>query len=528
MLGYAALPAFFLLYAEDVLDLEAAAASFLLAGFGVATGAAVLAAGRVRSPERLRPLLILGIVLMGAGFLLVSLVAELLLVAGALALVAVGFGLISTVGFPLFSALIPPGEAGGYTALFFSVRAIGSTIALPAAGWLIAATGSYRSLFVLGGVATFAALLPLSRDALASAPRAALARVPGPRWLATWAGSLAVLAAIVLAAGRLVAATPLERLDEELFRLVNGLGPGPEALWTVLDPHTRNYVMLVALAGTLALLTRPPRVLSVLAQTLASALLAWGLLEGVYALYDRPRPEEALGASAVSLNGHSWAQLESFPSGHMAITVALAAAAAFAFPRLRQLFWAYVLAVAFTRVMFGAHFPLDVLAGTAVGYGSALAVQALFSHAAVASSRNVASVYRPPLARDSVAALMPTYGDVPARDLVEETLRHVGRLLIVDDGSPRATAASSTASRANPMWSFCACRPTGARATPCAQGSPSCSASIPGPRRCSSSTQTASTRRRRFPHSSRPPRRPISSSATASATSAQCPRTGGR
>ena len=440
VLGYAALPVFFILYAEDVLGLETAAASLFLAGFGVATAAAILAAGRVRDPARLRPLLVLGIVLMGGGFLLVSVFAELLLVGAALALVAVGFGLISTVGFPLFASLIPEGEAGGYTALFFSVRSISSTIALPTAGWLIAITGSYRSLFVLGGLATLAALVPLSRGVAVSAPRILLSRMPGLRWLATWASLLGLLALLVLGFGRLIAATPLQRLDEELFRLVNDLGPGPEALWTLLDPHTRNYVALVALGGTVALLSRPPRVMLVLAQTLASALLAWGLLEALYAVYDRPRPEEVVAASEISLNGHSWARLESFPSGHLAITTALVLALAFAFPRLRRALWAYVLAVAFTRVLFGAHFPLDVLAGIVIGYGSALAVHAFFRQMALASNPAPVHVSRAALSRDTVAALMPTYGDVPSGELVAETMRHAGRLLIVDDGSPEKAA----------------------------------------------------------------------------------------
>jgi membrane-associated phospholipid phosphatase len=441
VLGYAALPAFFLLYAEDVLGLEAASASLFLAGFGVATAAAVLGAGRVRSPSRMRPLLLLGIALMGVGFLVVSLVADLFLVGAALAFVAVGFGLISTVGFPLFSSLIPEGEAGGYTALFFSVRSISSTIALPTAGWLIAVTGSYRSLFVLGGLATLAALVPLSRNAAASAPRAALARLPRRPWLAGWAVALALLALLTLGAGRLVISTPLRWLDEELFRLVNGLGPGPDVLWTVFDPHTRNYVLLVALVGTLALLVRPPRVVSTLTEMLGSALVAWILLETVYALYDRPRPEEVFGASSISLDGHSWARLESFPSGHMTLTTALAVSAAFAFPRLRRALWAYVLAVAFTRVVFGAHFPFDTLAGIGLGYGSAVGVHVL-ARQIEGKARSAAGAVPtlPSLRVDSVAALMPTFGDIPSRELVEETSRHVARLLIVDDGSPAETA----------------------------------------------------------------------------------------
>ena len=50
VLGYAALPTFFVLYAERELDLRATTASVLLPGIGVGTGAATLAAGRVKTP----------------------------------------------------------------------------------------------------------------------------------------------------------------------------------------------------------------------------------------------------------------------------------------------------------------------------------------------------------------------------------------------------------------------------------------------------------------------------------------------
>ena len=70
VLGYAALPAFFLLYAKDVLHLSPAAASLILVGFGVLTAAAIAAAGRARNPERHRSLLLAAVTLMGVGFLL--------------------------------------------------------------------------------------------------------------------------------------------------------------------------------------------------------------------------------------------------------------------------------------------------------------------------------------------------------------------------------------------------------------------------------------------------------------------------
>jgi MFS family permease len=83
---------------------------------------------------------------------------------------AAGFGLVSTLGFSLFASLIPRGESGGYTALYYSLRAVASALAVPVAGLAVAASGSYRSIFLLGGGATLAALVPL---AFALSPRAA-------------------------------------------------------------------------------------------------------------------------------------------------------------------------------------------------------------------------------------------------------------------------------------------------------------------------------------------------------------------
>ena len=162
VLGYAALPVFFILYAKNVLGLGTAVASLWLAAFAVASGLAMAASGRLRSRRLHKPFLVLGVALMGAGFLGVASTMSLLGVSLAVLPAALGSGMISTLGFSLFAALIPQGEAGGYTALYFSLRAAAAMVALPLAGWLIVATGSYRSLFVLGGIATLGALLPLA------------------------------------------------------------------------------------------------------------------------------------------------------------------------------------------------------------------------------------------------------------------------------------------------------------------------------------------------------------------------------
>ena len=162
MIGYAALPVFFVLYAQRVLGLDALRASLWLAAFAVAAGAVMAAASFLRRPRLHKPFLGLGVALMGAGFLAASAFTSLMWVSVACASAAVGFGLVSTLGFSLFAALIPRGQAGGYTALYYSLRAAASAVAVPVAGLTIAASGSYRSLFLLGGTATLAALVPLS------------------------------------------------------------------------------------------------------------------------------------------------------------------------------------------------------------------------------------------------------------------------------------------------------------------------------------------------------------------------------
>ena len=81
-------------------------------------------------------------------------------------------------------------------------------------------------------------------------------------------------------------------------------------------------------------------------------------------VFDRPRPPtQEAGLGALVPTPHS----ASFPSGHAATTFAAAAAIAVLCPRLRGPALAVAAAVALSRVYLRVHFPLDVVAGAALG-----------------------------------------------------------------------------------------------------------------------------------------------------------------
>ncbi len=375
VLGYAALPAFFVLYATKQLDLRPAAAGGMLVVFGAVSGGAMLLAGLEARPERQAPLLAVGVVLMGGGLLAMTPAGDAPAAAPGMLLAATGYGLLSALGFPVMSRYIPPGESGAYTAVYFSVRSVGGALALPLAGGVIAATGAYRSLVAFGGVVTLLALVPLAP--LAGMRVSLRGLTPPPRRAVRSGAVLAAITLATVAAALLVAETPLSRADHALYRLLNP-SPFPEGALNALlvAPDVHNYALVAAGAWLAALVWRPGRATRTLVAVVASGLVAFLLVRAIWLVWERPRPEEVLGADAV-VGAHEWAPYPSFPSGHAAVWLAMALAVAAVFPRTRLPLGALVAVVALTRVTAGAHFPSDVLGALVIGWASARAVAAL-------------------------------------------------------------------------------------------------------------------------------------------------------
>ena len=83
----------------------------------------------------------------------------------------------------------------------------------------------------------------------------------------------------------------------------------------------------------------------------------------------RPRPEFSGLAVHLRTFHHSG---YSFPSNHAANSFAIATALSLALPWLAPIFVGIAFTIAYSRVYVGVHFPLDVMAGAAIGALSAL------------------------------------------------------------------------------------------------------------------------------------------------------------
>jgi membrane-associated phospholipid phosphatase len=171
-------------------------------------------------------------------------------------------------------------------------------------------------------------------------------------------------AAVPLVAAALAAWVALAGSNTSLFRALNAwpLATG-DALWLNLTKLGEGVVLLAASA---VFIGRRPRTLWA---TVLCGVLVFLTVHSLKEPFDVARPVRALGDETVHVIGARLTS-NSFPSGH---STSIFAVAGLAFALVRRPGWrALILAaaavIAASRLVVGAHWPLDVLVGAALGW----------------------------------------------------------------------------------------------------------------------------------------------------------------
>jgi undecaprenyl-diphosphatase len=125
----------------------------------------------------------------------------------------------------------------------------------------------------------------------------------------------------------------------------------------------------IVLAGLFALVWRR---YGILVATVIAVAVSDLTASGLKAVFDVERP------SARYPQPHPLVKAPhdgSFPSGHASTSFAAATVLSFARPRWAPAFYLLALAIGFSRVYVGVHYPLDIVGGAVLGIGVATALR---------------------------------------------------------------------------------------------------------------------------------------------------------
>ena len=181
---------------------------------------------------------------------------------------------------------------------------------------------------------------------------------------------LLVGVAILVASAALVRRDRVSVYETDVFRLVNDL-PGAllPLFWAVMQA---GNVVAVGVAAAVVAATRRFWLAANLAIT---GIGVWLLAKVIKDAFRRGRPDDLL--DGVNIRGGQAGGL-GFVSGHAAVAVAIATLMTpYLGRRARRVAWALAFGVCLSRLYVGAHLPLDVIGGAAVGWAAGALVHLL-------------------------------------------------------------------------------------------------------------------------------------------------------
>ena len=157
-------------------------------------------------------------------------------------------------------------------------------------------------------------------------------------------------------------------LDHRLERwVVHHRAGGLDQVFVSLSNVGRLGFVFLGIALVAAVALRRPQIFVL---TLAADVVADLLSTGIKAAVDRQRPHLSHPLVKLPTDG-------SFPSGHTSVAFACAVMLALTVPRLAIPVLVLAAAIGYSRLYLGVHYPLDVLAGAAVGTVVATALRQL-------------------------------------------------------------------------------------------------------------------------------------------------------
>ena len=180
--------------------------------------------------------------------------------------------------------------------------------------------------------------------------------------------------------------------DLAVFRYLNSwVGVSPFFDWAIR--FRAIYLWYLVIAAVLMFAAVPfvfPRARAARARNLrllrdaaiAAFMGRYVITELIRFSYSRPRPFEVL-ADARQIIEHATGG--SFPSGHAALSFAVATAVAFYYPKTSIFFFLAAFSIGVSRVAAGIHWPSDILAGAIVGIATAWIIRHLLLSVSVLS-----------------------------------------------------------------------------------------------------------------------------------------------